>query len=549
MYVSEGGGEWSAVSVPTNEDVHDIAALDGTWVIVGKHGTILTSHDSMSWSRVPSPTEADLHGVCGSDLGLIAVGSGGTILSSFDGDLWFEDDSPTSADLWGVASNGETALACGDGGTVVTTSWGWSLYDATAGPGRNFSQVAVVGTTYYFAGPGWSGFLILTVGSQGLVQSTGSYGPLYSKSAFTGLAPSTNGYFAAVGTAVRSYTTNSGWRPLGGPANEALYSIGDVGGTLVAVGDRGTIVSSPDGTSWTLEPSPTTNPLASIASGPTRGVIVGSGGTILHSEDGHTWFPAEAVTMSSIVDVCYGDGMFLAATERGPFLMSNDGRNWRSQSVGGGFLFLSVEYLKSRFWALTRSHLFQSSDANSWTSNRISNGVYLNELAEDHGTLVLLDSGAIRTSEDGVTWSPRPTTPRASVERMAMLGTTVVAAVGSEDLWLSANYSNWYRRVSGQPFPLRGINTLRGSIYAVGEYGVILRSAPNARLEVSRDEKPTLRLRDADGRSYRVEYSDSVGVSSRWQSPNGARLTPVNPAWSDASATERQSRYYRAVLE
>ncbi|MCC7374854.1 MAG: hypothetical protein IT581_09370 [Verrucomicrobiales bacterium] len=549
VYASADGKDWSSVAVPTDEDLHDIAAIDGTWVIVGKHGTILISRDATSWSRAASPTGSDLHGVCGSDLGLIAVGSGGTILSSFDGDFWFAEDSATTADLWGVASNGETALACGDEGAVVTYTWQWNLYGASATPGCSLREVAVVGDAYYYVGPGWSGFLKITVSPQGLVQSSGSFLGLFTRSAFTGLAPSTNGYFAAVGTAVTSYTTNSGWQLLGGPAYEALYSMADVAGSLVAVGDLGTILSSADGTSWTQESSPTTNHLASIASGPTGGVIVGSGGVILQSDDGHTWRPAESTTASSIVDVCYGDGKFVAADESAHVLISDDGKNWRTHFVGSGFRFVSVHYFSGRYWALTSSHLFQSVDTEMWSSNRISNNFYVTQLADDGETLLLLDSGAVRTSKDGVTWSPRPSTPRAPVDRMAMLGNILVAAVSSEDLWFSANYTNWYRRTSGQLFSIRGIKTLRGSVYAVGQYGVILRSAPNARLDVSRSETPTLRLRDADGRSYRVEYSDSVGGAANWQSPKDAHLTPETPVWSDASASTNRSRFYRAILE
>src|SRR5437016_3459231 len=69
----------------------------------------------------------------------------------------------------------------------------------------------------------------------------------------------------------------------------ALSGIAYGNSQFVAVGDAGTILSSPDGGSWTKIRAGTTNNLSGITFGNDRFVTVGYDGTILISVGGATW--------------------------------------------------------------------------------------------------------------------------------------------------------------------------------------------------------------------------------------------------------------------
>ena len=58
---------------------------------------------------------------------------------------------------------------------------------------------------------------------------------------------------------------------------------------FVSVGDNGTILTSPDATTWTSRTSGTTEKLRGGAYGNSTFMVVGNSGTILTSSDGTTW--------------------------------------------------------------------------------------------------------------------------------------------------------------------------------------------------------------------------------------------------------------------
>jgi hypothetical protein len=64
-------------------------------------------------------------------------------------------------------------------------------------------------------------------------------------------------------------------------------------GLFVAVGDDGTILTSPDGVSWTQRTSGTGNLLEGVTYGNGLFVAVGKDGTILTSPDGVSWTAAD----------------------------------------------------------------------------------------------------------------------------------------------------------------------------------------------------------------------------------------------------------------
>ena len=76
-------------------------------------------------------------------------------------------------------------------------------------------------------------------------------------------------------------------------------------GLFVTVGYSGTILTSPDGTTWDNRTSGTLLVLIGVTYGNGTFVTVGESGTILTSSDGNSWNERTSGTSESLVDVIY----------------------------------------------------------------------------------------------------------------------------------------------------------------------------------------------------------------------------------------------------
>ncbi len=105
-------------------------------------------------------------------------------------------------------------------------------------------------------------------------------------------APNGRGQFIAVGGGLngecqgcllRLSADAATWADQSSGVTNFLRSVAYAGGTFVAVGERGTLVTSTDGLSW-VEHNPCYHDLFGVSSGNGRFVAVGAAGTILLSE-------------------------------------------------------------------------------------------------------------------------------------------------------------------------------------------------------------------------------------------------------------------------
>jgi hypothetical protein len=102
----------------------------------------------------------------------------------------------------------------------------------------------------------------------------------------------------------------------------------------VAVGKDGTILTSPDGVSWTARTSGTSKSLSGVAYGNGTFVAVGGGGAILTSPDGVSWTARTSGTSKGLSGVAYGNGLFVAVGGGGAILTSPDGVTWTQRTSG-----------------------------------------------------------------------------------------------------------------------------------------------------------------------------------------------------------------------
>ncbi|MBL9202110.1 MAG: hypothetical protein JNL39_16480, partial [Opitutaceae bacterium] len=85
-------------------------------------------------------------------------------------------------------------------------------------------------------------------------------------------------------------TAQDPWQLQASGTNSTLRGVAHGLGEFVAVGDGGTILTSPDGVVWTKRQSGTVKSLRAVVWGSDSYIAVGDGGTVLQSPDGVTWF-------------------------------------------------------------------------------------------------------------------------------------------------------------------------------------------------------------------------------------------------------------------
>jgi photosystem II stability/assembly factor-like uncharacterized protein len=246
-----------------------------------------------------------------------------------------------------------------------------------------------------------------------------------------------------------SCLSQSGWIlqnpfPHGGKKN--LKSVSFINSSIgTVVGDGGTILHTTDGgTTWTQQPSGTTNLLCGVSFINAQvGTVVGSNGTILHTTDGGaTWTQQSSGIQDYFRGVCFTD-------------------------VNNGIVF-------------SYSHVIRSTDGGSnWTivfsrSNGTFTGISFSDA--NNGTIVR-DGGGIRTTDGGATWKDI----QLSQTLFCVCFTdSCTGTVGGEfgSIYNSTNAGvSWNSQFIGNGPGLFGVsfgNKATGTI--VGEWGTIVRT-------------------------------------------------------------------------
>jgi hypothetical protein len=117
--------------------------------------------------------------------------------------------------------------------------------------------------------------------------------------------------------------------------NLRLYGAGLLVALLLALAACGTSGGGGGaGTTWTQRTSGTGNELEGVAYRNGLFVAVGQDGTILTSPDGVNWTAQTSGTSNWLYEVAYGNNTFVAVGRNGTILTSPDGVNWTAQTSG-----------------------------------------------------------------------------------------------------------------------------------------------------------------------------------------------------------------------
>jgi len=444
IYTSANGATWKRQNSGTNTWFSGLAFGGGNFVVVGQHGVILTSPNGTNWTKRTSGTGQPLYRVGFGNGRFTAVGNAGVTLSSTNGGTnWVQEFPGATNALNHATSGGLDRLLVGTSEVRLQDNGVWSNELAkTNGP--------PVWT--YYSGIGLPGFFYIA-GRTGLQ----SEGYQISNQPYFWLTPYDSirtwlwdikrlpGFYITVGDYGTVMTSGNGvdWTlELVPPTvtNTTLLGIGGNTNLLLAVGDGGSVIYSPQvltnivftnetgmvvtqvvgsvGVVWHSIPKPTTNDLQGVAVlSNSLFVITGSKGTLLTSADGSNWIARVSNTTNLLTSVTEWPGGFVAVGDNGTVITSPDGISWTRRTAGTTNWLYRVRWLNNMLLTAGQNGtIMTSADGVNW-SNRTSGTVqWLNDATYIVDTWFAFGvGGTVLTSSNLVTWTSRGTLTRKAL--------------------------------------------------------------------------------------------------------------------------------------
>lgn len=388
----------------------------------------VTPEGGWSW-RNPTPTGNGATRVAFFNGQFILGGLRGTLLVSTDGLNWSTRQVPAQNNIFKFVTLGDRTLAMGSlNGMFLskdTVTWETrptgingaltSLQDMVAGNGR----VVALGTGG-----------VTAVTTDGVNWTAGTLGNGINET-LLGAAFILNKYYGVSGTTGKVFSSADGvnWTAVstGAPSLQGLaYGVG----RLVAVGPDGQIVVSTNGTNWTPVSSGTTNHLRGVNFVNNRFVAVGVNGTILTSPDGLVWTPRSVPGVTAqLQNTAFGNNRYVIAGQAGRVILTSaDAENWSVLTAGP----------------------YQ--------------GTHFNGVAASASVAVAVgDAGALVSSTDGATWTPRNSTTTNRLLDVTFAQSKFVAVGATGTVLTSGDGTNWTWQTLS---PVLSTNGLQGVRYA-----------------------------------------------------------------------------------
>lgn len=200
------------------------------------------------------------------------------------------------------------------------------------------------------------------------------------------------------------------------PQGNILADVTFGNGRYVAVGHTGTVLTSTDGTTWTLIDTGTSAWLQAVLWSAAHGrfIAVGNDGEITHSPDGLTWSPLRWEGARFLYGIAEGNGAIVAVGDGATILRSVDGGTiWQRVRLDPVRDWLNdVGFAAGQFVAVgSQGIILTSPDGQVWTEQprfQFDNGVRpsLEGVAHNGAFYLAVGNGVILWSADGVQWSP-----------------------------------------------------------------------------------------------------------------------------------------------
>lgn len=270
------------------------------------------------------------------------------------------------------------------------------------------------------------------------------------------------------------------------PQGNPLYGVCYGNNEFVAIGAKGTVMTSPDGETWLNHTPSTSFDLHGITYGAGRYVTVGDYGIILYSDDARNWQLANSPWFYHLKAVTWGNGLFVAVGENTAILTSPDGATWTLQATGSvplsavvaaNGVFIAGGDRDSSYAQM----LLRSTDGTHWVNTSAGFDGPVTALGFGFGKFIAsvwnYPDNLLLTSAEGLAWNLVYATPLYANGQIISIvddGTALRAITGStQDAssppLISTNGSDWAEDPSIYLAPLRAMTTGRGRTVVVGE--------------------------------------------------------------------------------
>lgn len=261
------------------------------------------------------------------------------------------------------------------------------------------------------------------------------------------------GRWTAVGyhRAIASSIDARSWTLCNLKSNEHLWRVSSGPDAWVAVGMRGCLMTSRDGTNWVERTSGTTD-LRGVGFGAGRWVVVGYGGTVWASTNATDWSRQNAGVAVNFEAVQFANGIWVAVGAGNVIITSPDGVLWEtSRSSPMEPTLLDVCH-DNGLWVAVGfgGAVLTSPDASTWTGRPSETTTFLNRVRHLGGKWIGVGgNGAIVTSPDGISWTPQSSQTSKKLFDVAYANGRWVAVGYSATIVSSEDSTNWTARDSG----------------------------------------------------------------------------------------------------
>lgn len=566
---SPDGWNWTAHGVNARGKLNGVAFGAGRFVALGAQdntspeiSVLLTSTDGLAWEQhhvSELMCLADLTAVCFGNDRFVAVSDGPTVyfdaalakalFVSGDGLSWTPGQADLAQRYRAVAAGEGSFVAVGDDYAVAYSSDGMAWSAGTIAPSFNSLLSVAYGHGAYVAG-GEAGIMFLSTAGSGWTSM-----PLQSPYDINGLTFS-DGQFTAVANAGRILASSNllTWTDQTAGSDLDLYGIAKGPKALVAVGDEG-ILASQDGTDWTQLAA--TRKIHGVTYGNGLFVAVGKRGTVLTSPDGFAWAAQTTPTTEYVERLVWAQNQFVAVGERATLLTSPDGTNWTQVPLNTPADLEHVAYGNGRFVVVggyfdlngAVATVLTSPDGRTWTDQRSVSlfGVRIRGVTFADGRFVLVgNDGLTGVSTNGIYWQWQFVGWENF--RSATYAGGYFIAVGNEGLVASSrDGDDWTLHRCPAWMNLRDVTAVGDDVAVVGSNGTILRSGEirphlGARMLAGGLE---LDARGGLAPCYRLQISSDL----RTWTEMGTYTNSAPARFLDPTAGTLPCRYYRLVPE
>lgn len=309
------------------------------------------------------------------------------------------------------------------------------------------------------------------------------------------------------------------WTPAFSPTTQNLWQVSHGGGQFVAVGEGGTILTSPDGAAWTSRVSGHSLWLVAVGHGNGLHVVVGDRGTILTSTDGVAWTSRTSGTTARLNGVAYGGGRWLIVAESGELLTSTDAIVWTKLAPSTdrlrGLTFAYGQFVITGDNGLMRVTI----DTTDYDTRVLPEGLFVEAVTyARRGFVAVGEDGYIIASDDATTWRRVASNTTAYLRGVAFFNGHFIAAGSNGAVLTSATAAGpWVARSTGTTATLTAATASDAAAIIVGFGGVILRSAPAVSPPIISAQPTAANAVAGDNVLFSVTATGTLPLAYQWR--------------------------------